>query len=95
MESVEALAKKMRSFSLTKFAEGFDAVILGHCHEPLCEEYIVDGQKKTFAALGDWIGRYTYLYYEDGHFILSHYRPHDLLPEERRRIVSETSEVAG
>jgi len=72
--SREALAKKMRSFSGEKFQDGFDAVILGHCHLPLLEESLLGGQKKVFATLGDWNEHRSYLYYEDGRFSLSSYR---------------------
>ena len=74
-ESEDRLVEKMHAFSMEKFKEGFDAVILGHCHKPLLKEYTIEDRRKTFATLGDWIKRYSYLYYEDGHFTLSYYRP--------------------
>jgi len=74
-ESEDRLVEKMHAFSMEKFKEGFDAVILGHCHKPLLKEYMIEDRRKTFATLGDWIKRYSYLYYEDGHFTLSYYRP--------------------
>jgi len=72
-ESENKLVKKMKAFALEKFQEGYDAVILGHCHEPFFEEYVVDGRKKTFATLGDWLRHHSYLYYEDGRFSLHSY----------------------
>jgi len=92
-ESAEDLAKKMHSFSLAKFEEGFDAVILGHCHMPMTAEHVVNGSKRTFVTLGDWMVHYTYLYYEDGRLILSHYRPRCLLPGERMMAVSGITEA--
>ena len=74
-KSEDELAEKMRTFSLEMFKEGFDAVILGHCHKPLLKEYIIEDRRKTFATLGDWIKRYSYLYYEDGRFKLYYYKP--------------------
>lgn len=74
-ESANALAEKMHAFSVRKFKDGFDAVILGHCHKHLIEESIMNGKKKTFAALGDWISHYSYLCYEDGSFALLNFRP--------------------
>ncbi len=74
-KSADALADKMRAFSLRKFKDGFDAVILGHCHKHLLEEPVINGSKKTFSILGDWIGQYSYLCYEDGGFTLAKYKP--------------------
>ena len=74
-ESSKALAEKMRAFSVRKFKDGFDAVILGHCHKYLIEESLVNGRKKTFAVLGDWVSHYSYLFYEDGSFALLNFRP--------------------
>jgi UDP-2,3-diacylglucosamine hydrolase len=64
------LADKMRIFSMEKFNNDFDAVILGHYHQPVIERCVVDGREKTFAILGDWINHYSYLLYEDGDFRL-------------------------
>jgi UDP-2,3-diacylglucosamine hydrolase len=72
LESENKLVKKMEAFAQDKFQEGFDAVILGHCHEPFFKEYVVDGRKKTFATLGDWLRHHSYLYYEDGRFSLQY-----------------------
>lgn len=74
LASREKLVGKMRQFSLNKFHEGFDAVILGHSHMPVLEHYDVDGRRKTFAALGDWIDHYSYLTFEKGVYTLSFYR---------------------
>ncbi len=73
--SQAALAAKMEDFSREKFQDGFDAVILGHCHTPLLKEYVLGDRKKVFATLGDWSEHRSYLYYEDGGFSLSSYRP--------------------
>jgi UDP-2,3-diacylglucosamine hydrolase len=75
IESETIVAKKMEAFALNKFHEGVDAVIVGHCHIPLLKEYEIGGRKKTFVALGDWIKHYSYLFYEDGRFTLSYFRP--------------------
>jgi len=69
----EGLANKMKAFSMKKFSEGFDAVILGHCHQPIIEHYMIDGRKKTFAVLGDWISHYSYILYDNGDFMLTSY----------------------
>ncbi len=70
----DTLCRRMHAFSGEKFAEGFDAVILGHCHIPKLEERIVDGRTRTFVTLGDWIEHCTYLAYADGRFTLFRYR---------------------
>lgn len=75
LESQEILAGKMNAFSLRKFEEGYDAVILGHCHIPVIKTYEMDGRTKVFAALGDWIDHCSYLLFEHGRFTLSYYRP--------------------
>ncbi len=73
-ESQNWLATKMEVFSQEKFKEGYDAVIMGHCHKPQIKEYIVDGRRKTFATLGDWVRHHSYLYYENGHFALKYFK---------------------
>ncbi|MCD6153763.1 MAG: UDP-2,3-diacylglucosamine diphosphatase [Syntrophobacterales bacterium] len=73
--SPEGLADKMRIFSMEKFSDGFDAVILGHCHQPVIERHVVDGRERTFAILGDWINHYSYLLYENGDSVLVSYKP--------------------
>lgn len=74
-ETADALARKMRIFAQKKFRDGFDAVILGHSHQYLREESIVNGSRKTFVLLGDWVKQNSYLCYEDGNFTLASYRP--------------------
>lgn len=69
-EMENLIAAKMEIFSQEKFKEGFDAVILGHCHKPLIKEYVAEGRKRTFVTLGDWIKYRSYLFYENGHFTL-------------------------
>jgi len=72
----EAIKEKMLIFAMKKFEMGYDAVILGHAHRPfLKNDIVMDGRRKTFAALGDWISFYSYLCYEDGRFDLKYYRP--------------------
>ena len=63
----------MEAFSLKKFEEGFDAVILGHCHKPQMKEYVIDGKRRIFATLGDWVKHHSYLCYEEGNFTLNFY----------------------
>lgn len=74
IEDGDALVEKMSSFALAKFQEDYDAVILGHCHVPSLNHYTIEGKKKTFVTLGDWIRHYSFLYYEDNNFFLGYYR---------------------
>lgn len=76
-ESQDRLAEIMHRFALGKFQEGYDAVILGHCHKPILREALYNGRPKTFATLGDWMANDSYLSYDDGRFSLNR-----LLPEE-------------
>lgn len=72
-QSSNRLAAVMSAFAAGKFEEGFDAVVLGHCHTPSMERYSVNGKAKTFVILGDWITRYSYLVYEGGEFMMKRY----------------------
>jgi len=63
----------MRQFAEEQFRDGFDAVILGHCHAPHLTESVVDGKKRIFVTLGDWISHHTYLYYAGGRFALERF----------------------
>lgn len=46
-----------REFALKKLEDGFDAVILGHSHEPVLE----CSGSKYYINLGDWVTCFTYL----------------------------------
>ncbi|HYA15722.1 MAG TPA: UDP-2,3-diacylglucosamine diphosphatase [Syntrophales bacterium] len=81
--SADLLAVKMEAFSRGKFQEGYDAVILGHCHKPLLKEYVIEGRKRTFVSVGEWRKYLSYLYYDDGRFTLSFYEPVSSLKEAR------------
>ncbi len=73
-ESRERLAEKMYAFSLRKFEDGFDAVILAHCHEPLLRKVELNGRERVFVTLGDWIDHLSYLILEKGQFHLFFYK---------------------
>jgi UDP-2,3-diacylglucosamine hydrolase len=73
MESEDRLVEKMLSFSMEKFNQGFDTVILGHSHKPVLKEILVGGRLKIFATLGDWTRYKSYLQYEDGHYRLCYH----------------------
>ena len=69
----DRLTEVMYRFSLDKFEEGYDAVILGHCHKPLIREVQRGGRLRTFATLGDLITHDSYLLYENGRFTLNRF----------------------
>jgi UDP-2,3-diacylglucosamine hydrolase len=73
--SQDRLAEVMYQFSLTKFEEGYDAVILGHCHKPLLRVIPGAARSKTFVTLGDWITHDSYLLLDDGRFSLHRFQP--------------------
>lgn len=66
----EGLAAKMEDFALARFAEGFDAVVLGHCHLPALRTHTIGGRRRHVALLGDWLAHRSYLVLEDGRFEL-------------------------
>ena len=74
-ESADRLAEVMHRFARVKFREGYDAVILGHCHRPLLRQEMIDGRQKTFVTLGDWITHDSYLDYDEGRFSLNRFPP--------------------
>jgi UDP-2,3-diacylglucosamine hydrolase len=67
------LVETMRLFADDKFGEGYDAVILGHCHAGTVNQKELNGKRRTFATLGDWMTLYTYLACEDGRFSLNNF----------------------
>ncbi|MEI7638695.1 MAG: UDP-2,3-diacylglucosamine diphosphatase [Syntrophus sp. (in: bacteria)] len=66
----DAIMARMVAFAEESFREGYDVVILGHCHKPQLQEFAMAGETKTFVTLGDWIAHYTYLLYDDHGFHL-------------------------
>jgi UDP-2,3-diacylglucosamine hydrolase len=71
----DILVGKMLSFATGKLREEYDAVILGHCHQPVLRYFDVEGKKKTFVTLGDWVRHYSFLYYENRKFFMGYYQP--------------------
>ena len=69
----EGMIDRMKAFSEVKFEDGFDAVILGHCHKPQIKQSSVNGRMRTFVTLGDWISYFSYLLYDNGEFCMRNY----------------------
>ncbi|MDD5711999.1 MAG: UDP-2,3-diacylglucosamine diphosphatase [Smithellaceae bacterium] len=74
-EKGDVIAAKASDCALEMFRQGIDVVLVGHSHRPILREYLIGGERKTFVSLGDWIHHFSYLYYADGKFTLSYYRP--------------------
>jgi UDP-2,3-diacylglucosamine hydrolase len=58
-------------YAMAQLAEGFQAVVTGHFHQPFHEKFGT-GQ---LIALGDWITQYSYAVWENGDFRLERYAP--------------------
>lgn len=58
----------LRKFAAEKIADGFDAVVLGHSHEPGVHAIESGGRKGVYANPGSFASRGTYLVYEKGVF---------------------------
>lgn len=69
------LIETMRRYAAEKCKEGFDAVILGHCHTPSFREEEVCGRRTAFATLGDWGAHQNYLICEEGRFSMRRFTP--------------------
>ncbi|MDY0186468.1 MAG: UDP-2,3-diacylglucosamine diphosphatase [Syntrophus sp. (in: bacteria)] len=72
--SEERLTEILHGYAQRKIRQGFDAVILGHCHQPLMKEYSIGNRRGYSITLGDWIRHFSYLYYEDGMFKIHVFR---------------------
>jgi UDP-2,3-diacylglucosamine hydrolase len=55
-----------------RFAEGLDAVIVGHVHDPM---HFRDARERDFLIVGDWIEFFTSVTLRDGHFHLEQHQP--------------------
>jgi len=61
----------LRLYAQAHLAEGYQAVVTGHFHQPLHEQL----ETGELVALGDWISQYSYAVWEDGAFRLESYTP--------------------
>ena len=72
--SKDLLIGKMEKFSVKKIENGYDAVILGHCHKPLIKHLSIEGRDGYFVSLGDWVTHFSYLSFEHGEYRLQFYQ---------------------
>ncbi len=73
--SAERLSMILHDFSAKEVQGETDAVILGHCHQPILKEFQIENRRKYAITLGDWIQHFSYLYYDDGIFCLCFFEP--------------------
>ena len=73
--SREAMLEAMNRYALEKIREGYDAVVLGHSHQPSLRRMWSGGRQGTFATLGDWTTQGSYLLFDDGRFTLKCFQP--------------------
>ncbi len=50
-----------REFARARWRDGYDGVMLGHCHVPELLEERYEGRPCMYANLGDWIGNDTFV----------------------------------
>lgn len=56
-------------FAQARFAEGYDAVVIGHFHEPKLKKTTLDGRECVYVNTGCWMaGNYDYVVLEKGKF---------------------------
>jgi len=61
-----------RHVAQPRFAEGHDAIVVGHVHDPL---HLRDRRDRDFLVVGDWLDHFTYARLEDGKLSLERFRP--------------------
>jgi len=59
-----------QQYARARFAQGFDAVILAHTHQP--QEF--NEENHTYINTGDWITHFTYGKFEDGRLSLEYWQ---------------------
>ncbi len=64
----ERLPDLMREAARAKWREGYDGVMMGHCHMPEFTEESFDNRTCFYTNLGDWISHYTYVVFAEGRF---------------------------
>ncbi len=66
----QRLNELFRARARRAFADGFDAAIFGHSHEPALETLDHEGRRGTFANCGDWVENFTHLLFDGERFHL-------------------------
>lgn len=84
-ESANFWEAEYRHFAVGKFTEGYNAVIMGHTHNPRHEK-IGDNH---FINLGDWIEHFSYCLLEDGEISLRKWPAREILFSPSRAALPE------
>ncbi len=75
------LRRYLRNVARPRFAEGNDAVVIGHIHTPT---HLRDARGNDFLIIGDWLDHFTFVRLEKGSFHLERYDadhgPHTIEP---------------
>jgi UDP-2,3-diacylglucosamine hydrolase len=51
----------MERYARDRWEEGYDGVVMGHCHAPAFVTDTRDGREVFYCNLGDWLTKFTYL----------------------------------
>lgn len=62
--------RSMKTFAREKFMDGYDDVLLGHCHVPHLEKIVFQGREHHFITTGDWVRHFSYVLYSEGKYRL-------------------------
>jgi len=68
-----ALPGLLRDAARARWGDGYDGVVMGHCHVPELLEETRDGRPRFYANLGDWLTHFTYLAWDGEGFELRRY----------------------
>jgi UDP-2,3-diacylglucosamine hydrolase len=72
-----ALPGLLREAARAAWGEGYDGVVMGHCHVPELLEEPLDGRPRFYANLGDWLTHFTYLAWDGKGFELRRFGPEE------------------
>lgn len=60
----------LERYARARWGEGYDGVVMGHCHHPAFVTDTRDGRPVFYANLGDWVTQFTYLAFDGKEFAL-------------------------
>jgi len=63
----------LERYARARWEEGYDGVVMGHCHHPAFVTGERAGRPVFYANLGDWVTQFTYLAFDGTDFALRHY----------------------
>jgi UDP-2,3-diacylglucosamine hydrolase len=77
----------VREIAAPRFAEGYDAVLIGHFHRP----YELRENGRDFVVLGDWIDDFSYAVLEDGRLRVETWPDQNCAANEKRWVSPRSS----